>query len=251
MSLKNIQDFLLELSINPSVSKELQDYPNEVGIKFNLTENELMFARSLPEKEIKNFQIEVSGKRLNTSVLERVKRTRKIVSSVDRRLVLYEFIKLHRMPKNEWDQKLDVYLDLLLDYISKKENSLETEIIKEIILFEKWLYNLSFVLDKEKCLKINNEFYNLNQFSGVRQCLFSASIMCNSDSSLKEYKECYGNNSYILAFKKDDIVELFEIDEEIYLTLVNVNKHHMSEGLVCELLELGIIKKNKGDEVIC
>jgi hypothetical protein len=251
MSLKNIQDLLLEISINPSIKNYLDTAPNNIQNQFNLTSKEINNAKKLNWDEISSFQIEVAGKRLNTTVLNKINRTRKITPVEDRRLAIRNFIKTHRMARNEWDAMLDYYFDELLKVILIKEKTLLNEVIVEVIKFEKWMYNIPKNKKQNQNVYINGRRYKKTEHSSITQTPFSAQVICNKDAEISEYKNGFGETSYILGLFQSENVLLFEVDYLLYevFSLENDQSCSLDEDLVKQLVQLGIIEK--GETVKC
>lgn len=227
MSLANIQHLVLTLSIDPAFSDQFYQDPTHAQKQFGLTDQEVEWARSIPQEAIEAFQATVSAKRSRRAE-NYLSRTQFRLSPSERMASAREFARMHVMRSNEWLKKAGDYLSLVESRV--QGNSQDANLLRDLIAFEKWLYAFSC----EEITEQSGLGYVVAASVRVAEFPFPAEPLITDQvnkTNMARVIDGYGTNGYVLAQRVGNQVDLYEIDE-CYYNLIR------SSGEPCSLEEL-------------
>lgn len=190
MPLVDIQRDLLRLAIDP-------DHKVEV-------------AEVLGFENVKNLQMEVALKRIGLVAESHVYRVFAMYEKEQFFLCLSDFLKQNVMETNQWRKLLPVFLEQLQSRLSESAGD---QMLRDVIQFEKWLYQLHVGEEKETELV---QGYSLPHEVKITIVPFPMDVLLNEKVIHDDYLETHGIIEYLLARREGNSIDLFQLDEWAY-----------------------------------
>jgi hypothetical protein len=259
MSLAQVQQMMLQLTISPNVSDELYHDPEAVGRRFQLANEELQAVQRLPRRKIEAFQFAVASKRLSKFAMSFVSRTLSLFPHDRLTILMREYIRINEMRKNGWSE----YLNDFLDYMTSKADPKHARMVAEIASFEKWLYACSSA-EPAALPEAPGLMLAPNVFFGAFP--FPAELLIRGPLNVSTLEQEYGRTGYVLCCPEGGKLDLYEIDEACFRLLSECREPIAKECLVAaayriaeqypmetepaeiveELLEMNLLVSTKG-----
>lgn len=223
MSLAKIQSVVLRMLVDPR-------YATTVYQEGSDSDEVIQKARQIPQEVLESFQIVVALKRISTSIGSML-RFWEGIPEQKRTEILRSFITEHVMNENEWASKVPEFLQYLT---ARLDDSIEEQVIKEMIAFERWAYNSS---TRQEDIQGPEDGYHIATHVKVSTYQLPADYLISKpplhDQELfKSLVNSYGTRSYLLAMHNELEADLFEIDELYYEFLTQVQTNCRYEELL-------------------
>ncbi|ARU60909.1 hypothetical protein CBW65_07195 [Tumebacillus avium] len=226
--LGNIQNLILQLTIDPVRADQFFADPESFQVEFALSDEELSFAKQLPQKAITDFQISVCRKR-SRRVYDAVKRTSACLQQQKGQDVFRSFAIAHVMRSNEWPNKIPAFFDHVESALG---DTVEDGVLREVVSFERWMYNIDQgMLQHDVAGRgiVRTPQAQIHSFLVPAEPLLDEWV---SPELRQILMEGYGQSkSFVLALQTGDEIELFEIDACIYEILMQCEKPQSKEAL--------------------
>lgn len=229
MKLKDFQDIVLTVLSDPRPNID----PSKVHE---------IFGEISPNK-IKEFQSHITIDKIFNRVGPYVQKTFTLLGRSKSLELVYSYLFYTNKTYIDWENDLNNFYDYLFDKLNKNDL-----IIRDIIMFEKWLYNLKYVEGK---MVFSIPGVYLAPGVKIGHFPFKSEYLLSQYTPLDRLTESYNNDrSYLIGKWEEEEMKIIEINSEIYevLDAYDPNDYFLTlienqQDLLEELLDLEILIK--------
>lgn len=263
MSLANIQELMLNLTIQPHLTQQLYTDPERLTAAFPLTPDELDAARRLPQQELEDFQYYVALKRMRRNAHPYVKRTMGVFPIPQRKALLRQYLAQHEMRGNEWNEHVQGLLTFFRQHMDETTSRGPASVV--VNEFEQWMFACSHPRTETQA----GSGFVASPNVHVRSFPLPAEPLIAGNLTWEILTDTAGTVGYVLAQWTGRTVDLYEVDAGLYQLIAALDAPVSRDELfaranelqlgadqgrtpgevVAELIEIGIVVETEAAAV--